>query len=144
MVWSQWFSSIEKNPTITQAGDYTVTITNAANCQLIRTLRIVADTLEPDLLLLADTITCQRNFAPVIAITKSQGFQIQWTGPNGFTYSLPQFSTTIPGIYTATLTFSRNKCTVTKSIEIVEDTGRIRNVEIQKQTLDVVESTVPS
>jgi len=126
------FTSTEKNPTINQAGDYTVTITNAANCQLIRTLRIVADTLEPDLVLLADTITCKRNFAPVIAITKSQGFQIQWTGPGGFTYSLPQFSTTIPGIYTATLTFSRNKCTVTKSIEIVEDTGRIRNVEIQK------------
>lgn len=135
------FSSLEKNPDTNIPGDYTVTVTNRANCQLIRTIRIVADTSEPDLLLLADTINCKRNSAPVIAVTNSQGFRIQWTGPNGFTYGLPQFSTTIPGLYTATLTFSRNRCSVTRSIEIVEDTSRIRNAVINKTDIGCIFTT---
>lgn len=123
------FTSSLKNPKISAGGLYTVTVTNRANCQVVKSLNIAIDTLEPDLDLLADTITCIRTSAPVIAITKSQGFQISWTGPNGFRYSLPQFATSVPGIYTATLVFSRNKCSVTKSIEIVEDSSRIKSVD---------------
>lgn len=126
------FTSMDKSPVVVQGGNYQVTVTNSANCQLVLSLNIAVDTTEPDLTLLADTITCLRPSAPVVAVTRSQGFQIVWTGPNGFRYTLPQFATTVPGTYTATLTFSRNKCSTTRTIEIVEDTSRIRDVELQK------------
>ncbi|MBK7696257.1 MAG: hypothetical protein IPI30_18630 [Saprospiraceae bacterium] len=56
--------------------------------------------MAPTVDLLADSITCLRSSAPVRAQINPQGFNIQWTGPNGFRSGVPQFAVTVPGLYT--------------------------------------------
>lgn len=126
------FNSTQKNPMISIAGTYMVTVSNPFDCSLSKSLNITADTIKPDLSISADTITCLRSIAPVKASSSLQGFTMRWTGPNGFTYTLPQFNTMIPGAYTCTITNPRNGCSTTASINIIEDTGRISSVLIKE------------
>lgn len=126
------FSSTQKNPMITIAGTYVVKVSNPFDCSLTKSLNITADTIKPDLSISADTITCLRSIAPVKASSSLQGFTMRWTGPNGFTYTLPQFNTMIPGVYTCTITNPRNGCSTTANINIIEDTGRISSVLIKE------------
>ena len=126
------FSSTDKNPVVSGGGTYQVTITNNLNCERVLNLSIGVDTLAPTVDLLADSITCLRSSAPVRAQINPQGFNIQWTGPNGFRSGVPQFAVTVPGLYTCVVTLSRNKCTTTKTVEVVEDTARIRSALIDR------------
>ncbi len=125
------FNSNVQNPLIQTPGVYTITVNNSADCAVTKTLQIIADTLHPDLNLSADTINCLRDRVPVKAGSSLQGFTMRWTGPNGFTYSLPQFITTVPGLYQCTITNPRNGCSTTSSVQVLEDTNRIRNVVTQ-------------
>ncbi len=125
------FSSTLQNPTIQNGGNYSVTVTNSADCQVIRSVFIKSDTAKPDLTVIADTLTCLRPSAPVKAGSSLQGFTMKWTGPNGFTYTLPQFATKIPGRYYCTITNPRSGCSTIDSVDVLEDTSRIRNVIAQ-------------
>jgi gliding motility-associated-like protein len=125
------FTSNLQNPSIQFGGTYTVVVSNAVDCQLSKTVFIKADTAKPDLTILADTLTCLRSSAPVKAGSSLQGFTMKWTGPNGFTYTLPQFATKIPGRYYCTITNPRSGCSTTDSVDVLEDTSRIRNVFAQ-------------
>lgn len=123
------FSSSEQNPVIQIPGNYQVTATNSSGCSLLLSITIAADTTKPDLSLSADTINCTRDRVPVKAGSSLQGFTMSWNGPNGFTYTLPQFNTDKPGLYTCKIVNPRTGCSTTNSILVVEDTGRIRFVD---------------
>ncbi len=125
------FSSVVQNPLVQVPGVYTVTVGNAADCNLTKFIQIVADTMHPDLILSADTINCLRDRVPVKAGSSFQGFTMRWTGPNGFNYTLPQFITMVPGLYQCTITNPRNGCSTVEDIQVLEDTNRIRNVVTQ-------------
>ncbi|MFZ1257196.1 MAG: gliding motility-associated C-terminal domain-containing protein [Saprospiraceae bacterium] len=125
------FSSTLQNPRIINGGNYTITVTNSAACTLIKTLNIKSDTSKPDLFLSADTITCTRNIAPIKASSSLQGFTMKWTGPNGFNYTLPQFSTKVPGRYFCTITNPRSGCSTSTFVDVIEDTSRIRDLMVQ-------------
>lgn len=125
------FTSSLKNPAVQTGGTYFVTVSNSADCKLIQMLQISIDTLTPDLDLSADTITCLRNSAPVKASSSLQGFTMKWSGPNGFTYTLPQFATKIPGRYFCTITNPRSGCSNSSFVDVLEDTNRIQNIFTQ-------------
>ncbi len=127
------FSSTLQNPMITEGGTYLVTASDTAGCQLTKTVFVKADTTKPDLSISADTLTCLRNSVPVKASSSLQGFTMRWTGPNGFTYTLPQFATMIPGRYFCTITNPRSGCSTTTFVDVLEDTSRIRNAAVQIQ-----------
>jgi len=124
------FVSTDRNPDITGGGTYMVTITNAFNCEVIRSLTIKMDTTAPDLSLSADTLTCLRPTVPIKAGTSLQGFNIVWTGPNGYSSMFPQGIVKDAGLYTCTLTNPRSKCQTTATIVVQEDTNRIRSLQL--------------
>lgn len=126
------FMSTLQNPSINEGGNYSVTITNEFNCALVQNVFIKLDTSNPDLVLSADTLTCLRSTVPIKAGTSLQGFNISWSGPNGFTSMFPQTIVKDAGLYTCTLTNPRSKCQTTKSIMVLEDTNRIRFAELFK------------
>lgn len=123
------FSSAQQNPVIAIPGNYLVTATNSSGCRLSLSVTIVADTTKPDLSLSADTINCLRDRVPVKAGSSLQGFTMSWNGPNGFSYSLPQFNTDKPGLYVCKIINPRTGCSTTDSILVVADTGRIHFVD---------------
>ncbi|MEO6191127.1 MAG: gliding motility-associated C-terminal domain-containing protein, partial [Saprospiraceae bacterium] len=127
------FMSKLKNPLITTGGTFNVTVTNGFNCELVQVINIKLDTTGPDLNLSADTLTCLRPNVPIKAGTSIQGFNISWTGPNGFTSMFPQAIVGTAGTYICTLTNPRTKCTTTKTIEVLEDTNRIRSSVFDKE-----------
>lgn len=133
-VWSgpNNFTSTTKDQTLLFGGNYSVIATDTTNnCQTTLTVFIKSDTAKPDLTILADTLTCLRPSAPVKAGSSLQGFTMKWTGPNGFSYTLPQFATNIPGRYFCTITNPRSGCSTTSFVDVIEDTSRIKDVVSQ-------------
>ncbi|NOT38830.1 MAG: T9SS type B sorting domain-containing protein [Saprospiraceae bacterium] len=124
------FNSVLKNPIVTLPGSYTIKITDQNGCELTRKLEILIDTTGPSLDLSADTLTCKRSSVPIKAGTNIQGFNIQWNGPGGFTSMFPQAIVTAAGIYTCTILNPRTQCKTTKTIEVLEDTNKIRSALI--------------
>ncbi|MDQ3141491.1 MAG: gliding motility-associated C-terminal domain-containing protein [Bacteroidota bacterium] len=137
------FVSTEKNPVITNSGIYIVKATNSFGCETQKQITIAIDTVVPDLVLIADTLTCLRTSAPIIGFTKVQGVQFSWTGPNGFTSTIPQFAVRVPGIYTCSVRNPRNGCVVTRSVEVFRDTNQIQNAIITIKN-DVCELNIGS
>jgi gliding motility-associated-like protein len=126
------FISNLKNPIIQFGGNFIVTAIDTTNlCQITKSVFIKSDTTKPDLSLSADTLSCKRPSAPVKAGSSLQGFTMKWTGPNGFSYTLPQFATNIPGRYFCTITNPRSGCSTTSFVDVIEDTSRIKDVVSQ-------------
>ncbi|MCC6816119.1 MAG: gliding motility-associated C-terminal domain-containing protein [Saprospiraceae bacterium] len=130
------FLSFSKNPRITEPGIYSVKVTDPSGCENTKQVFISIDTTGPLLDLSADTLSCKRSTVPIKAGTNIQGFNILWIGPGGFTSMFPQAIVNKAGIYSCTLTNPRTQCKTTKTIEILEDTNRIRSAVINK--LDAV------
>jgi len=124
------FRSILRNPIITAGGRYQLNVKNTAGCETIQWVDIAVDTLKPNLFLSADTLNCVRANVPVKASSSLQGFIMQWSGPNGFTYSFPQFNTNNPGLYTCTIINPRTGCRTKDSVWVLQDTSRIRGAQV--------------
>ncbi len=127
------FISTQKNPSITEPGTYNIKVIDGNGCEIIKSLSISIDTLGPSLSLSADTLTCLRPTVPIKAGTNIQGFNIQWNGPGGFSSMFPQAIVNKAGIYNCTITNPRTQCKTTRTIEVIEDTNRIRSATIDKQ-----------
>ncbi|RMF71394.1 MAG: hypothetical protein D6740_06855, partial [Alphaproteobacteria bacterium] len=107
--------------TATQPGTYTLTVTAPNNCIAIAEVAVMADTAAPDLLALADTLTCLQPQAGLSANSTTPGVTFAWSGPAGFTSDQAATSTGQPGTYTVTAT-APNGCTDSQTVEVAADT----------------------
>ena len=124
------FNSKLMNPTIDQGGNYTLVLTNQADCQLKIVFDIIQDTLHPTIQISGNDITCQSTDANVKVTGSKPNLNYAWTGPNGFLSNSDQFTTKVIGNYFCTATDPLNGCSVTKTITITQDTNNIKNALI--------------
>lgn len=109
------------NATIsTNAGVYTVTVTNASGCSATATTNMVINAL-PEITISSNSPVCA---GQTLTFTATGGTTYSWTGPNGFTSSVPNpsisnASSIHSGTYTLTVT-NTNNCTATASIVITQ------------------------
>jgi Secretion system C-terminal sorting domain/SprB repeat/Alpha amylase, catalytic domain/Domain of unknown function (DUF1939) len=91
------------NITITAAGTYTLTVTDAMGCTG-SVSQVVAAALPPSVIVVNDTLKCNKLNLTLNATTNSTLSATSWTGPNNFTASTLTPSVNTAGVYTLTAT----------------------------------------
>jgi gliding motility-associated-like protein len=136
------------NPTINQAGDYILVVTDPSNgCTSESSITVVQDSNVPELSI--DTpsmITCDMGQVEINALGSSEGldFLIEWTTINGNIISgenslTPNVSSA--GTYTLSITNTTNNCQLTQDVDIVADN---LSPELDLLPIDTIDCDNPS
>lgn len=117
------FASTTANPTVLNAGVYTVTVTNTFNnCSSTATAVVDLDKAPPAAAAAAaGTITCP---TPTVALTASPatGVTYNWSGPNTFGGTTATVAAPLAGNYIVTVTNIGNGCTATATAAVTGNT----------------------
>lgn len=109
----QWSSGGNANMiTPTEAGEYTVTVTNSYGCTATQTTMVIVNE-NPEISISGDTEICETETA-YFTVTGNGALEYRWSTEE----QSAMISTTIGGIYSVTATNS-NQCTATESITLV-------------------------
>lgn len=114
------FTSTEASPTVTVAGEYTVTVTDPLNgCSGVATVTVTAATTPIIEVLGPPVLTCLQTEV-VLLPNPDPALSYQWTGPNGFQSSDPAPVVAAPGVYVVTATNAFG-CTATRTIIVSQN-----------------------
>ena len=114
------FTSSMENPTVTVAGTYNLVITSDNGCTNTATSVVTEDIAVPNLAASGEQITCANPSAQLTATSTTSGVTYSWTGPNGFSSSIPNPTTMTAGTYSVTVE-ATNGCNVTESVSVTAD-----------------------
>jgi gliding motility-associated-like protein len=118
------FTAITSSIAVSNAGIYTLTVTNPANgCSKSDTVHVVTDTLIPVAVSAGadQSITCSTATVSLGGSSSSANVSYQWAGPNGYTSSGPNAAITASGNYTLTVT-GTNGCQDVDMAQVYMDT----------------------
>jgi hypothetical protein len=111
----------QQNPTVNQAGTYTLTVTNPANsCASTATANVVGNNTPPAAAAIGDTITCSQTSVSIDGSTNIASPIWNWSGP-GITpanQNVENPTVTVPGSYSVTVTNNSNGCSNTASTTV--------------------------
>ena len=112
------FSSTAADPTINEAGTYTLTATNAANnCEASIEVVIDIDQEEPDVSAIGGTLTCSENSLNIQGTSDESSATYSWTGPAGFSSTEQNPEINADGTYTLLVT-AANGCTAETTAQV--------------------------
>lgn len=111
------FTSAVKNPMVSVAGVYTVTITGLNGCQSTASVTVNADVTPPVVNATSPLITCAQSSVVLDATSVPANVAYNWTGPGGFTSTSQDPSVTTPGVYTVKVT-ANNGCKDTLMVTV--------------------------
>jgi hypothetical protein len=110
-----------KNPSVSQPGDYTVTVTNPANgCTNTATATVGLNNATPDLSVSASgtgILTCSNLSETLTASSTTAGAILSWTGFSGQNPVIVNH----PATYTASSLNPANGCSISKDIIVTQD-----------------------
>ncbi|TNE59678.1 MAG: T9SS type B sorting domain-containing protein [Bacteroidetes bacterium] len=115
------FQSSQPAPTVNDPGIYTLLVTTANGCSATATAEVLADTISPVVTLTGGTISCTQPTISLSAVLVPASAGIVWSGPSGFTATIPDPSTSFAGMYTAVASLP-NGCTASASTSVQADT----------------------
>src|SRR5690606_25633503 len=111
------FTSTEQNPSVSEAGTYTLVVTGSNGCTSTATAEVGMDSELPGAQAAGGTLSC--NVTSVVLQGSGNG-TLAWSGPNGFTSTDQTPSVSEAGTYTLVVTGS-NGCTSTATAEVGMD-----------------------
>ncbi len=114
------FMAMVADTTTNIAGIYEVTVTGTNACQNSLTFEVIADQNIPTVMATADTITCTLAEANLSGSSNQANVTYQWTGPNGFSATSADTSTTLAGTYQLVVT-AANACSATTEVEVISN-----------------------
>ncbi|MEO6759124.1 MAG: hypothetical protein ABIO24_06695, partial [Saprospiraceae bacterium] len=115
------FTSLVQNPVATDAGTYTLTVTDPANgCTSTATAILMADQNAPTASSTTGNLTCTLTSLTLNGSSTQPGGTFAWTGPGGVTGSAADLVVTAPGDYMLTVT-SANGCTDAETVTVTQD-----------------------
>lgn len=132
------FSSTDQNPTVSVAGDYTLTATAANGCTATTAVTVGEDIAAPDVTAAGNTITCSDPQVPLSGASATTGATFAWLGPNNFTSNEPNPVVSANGGYLLTVT-GPNGCTATATADVLLDTEK---PQVFAQSTDVLTCSV--
>jgi len=121
------FTSGDPEPRVSNVGWYTLVVTGENGCMSIDSAYVVAQDIQPGVLVEADTLTCINTEANLMGSSPDRVLSYLWEGPNGFMSSDSTTKTTTPGTYSLTVR-DANGCssslvfTVEENVDEVEST----------------------
>ncbi|MCC6578587.1 MAG: SBBP repeat-containing protein, partial [Flavobacteriales bacterium] len=112
------FSSSVEDPTVTDPGTYTLTVTDTVNgCTAQDQVEVFLDNSVPGAQAAGGTITCTN---PCVTLQGVGNGAYSWSGPGGFSSTDQNPTVCVPGTYTLVVT-GTNGCTSTATAEVLED-----------------------
>ena len=114
------FSSVEQNPIVSNAGDYTLTVTGENGCINTAVANVNSDTSTPDAVATGGAIDCINTSVQLSGNSATPDVTYNWTGPNNFSSSEQNPTVNNSGTYILTVTAS-NGCSNTASAEVSAD-----------------------
>ncbi|MER2996234.1 T9SS type A sorting domain-containing protein [Pontibacter populi] len=124
------FMSAEATPTVSNAGIYTLTVTNTATgCTATDEVEVTVNDDLPEVSIgtngqTTTLLTCNVPTITLTAAARVNGelnpayVTLSWTGPNGFTSSAQRIEVSVAGTYVLTATNTQNGCSATASIVV--------------------------
>lgn len=128
------FISTDKDPTVSEAGMYTLLVTSANGCTAMTTVSVNEDIAIPDATAQGATIDCTTSQVALMGNSTTAGVTYAWVGPNGFTSDEQNPEVSEEGMYTLTVT-GLNECSSTATTE-VSSTGDLPQLSGTGGTLD--------
>ena len=131
------YSSTLQNPTVMQAGNYVVTVTDPKNgCSAVDVATVYTDTSMPLIIITPPgMLNCITDSVTLFATANIPQAQFHWTGPNGFMSNLPSPAVSEPGAYMLTAIVPSTGCMST-AIVIVEQNIQVPELELVQVTND--------
>jgi len=118
------FSSNNAIETVTEAGEYTLTVLNPANsCDNVETIMVTADFEEPEISnSVGNTITCDQETVDISVASNEPILTYEWTGPGGYiSDEANPADITMEGTYTVVLTAMDNGCQNSVTVDVGSD-----------------------
>ncbi|MEO6758122.1 MAG: hypothetical protein ABIO24_01625, partial [Saprospiraceae bacterium] len=116
------FYSTVQNPSVSTLGAYTVTVTNPQNgCSATAFASVGQNITTPTVTASAGTLTCIVPQVKLMAMSNTQGISYAWSGPGGFTSSLPSPMVAAEGYYGITVTNPANGCSSSTTTYVYKD-----------------------
>ena len=117
------FASASPSPTVTVAGTYTVSVTDAANgCKGVTTAVVTANINPPTAQATGGNLPCKPAAVALNCTTNAAPATFQWSGPGGFTATIPNPTANQYGTYRVTVTNS-DGCTKTATAAVNQYPG---------------------
>ncbi|MEO7080655.1 MAG: hypothetical protein ABIY71_03970, partial [Flavobacteriales bacterium] len=111
------FTSTEQNPTVSEAGIYTLTVTGANGCTNTAMAEVGRNINAPGATATGGTLTCSTTS---ITLMGSGNGTYAWSGPNSFTSTEQNPTVSVAGAYVLTVT-GTNGCTSTANANVIQD-----------------------
>ena len=115
------YTSNERSPSVETAGLYQLTATSAGGCSSQGRLTVRSDVYQPYAAALGGVLDCATTSVQLQGSSNEQ-VRYRWSGPNGFTSSRQNPSSSVPGMYTLVVT-TANGCTNATTAQIGQSTG---------------------
>jgi hypothetical protein len=115
------FNATIFNPSVSDPGDYTVTVTAANGCTDTEIVTVAQDIVAPGASSTGATIDCANPQVQIQASSPSTGVLYNWSGPNSFTSASANPLVTRNGFYSVTVT-GANGCTSSSDATVQIDT----------------------
>jgi hypothetical protein len=136
------FTSDEQNPTIGTPGTYTVVVLDPTNgCTETAQVVVNENPDLPNISVVTTTITCAQPSAVLNSTSTTPNVTYLWEGPNNFTSTVADPSTTVPGTYNVTVTDPANQCTSTFNIVVGNDTA-LPNISTSNDTITCTQPSI--
>ncbi|GLR19671.1 T9SS type A sorting domain-containing protein [Portibacter lacus] len=114
------FMSAKDTNVVSTPGLYTYTIVSPGGCTSFKTVEVILDKSDPDLVILEGNVDCESQTRQFNISTNILTATYEWEGPDGFTSDLPFPQYSLSGTYFLTIT-GTNGCSTSLSFEVDED-----------------------
>ncbi len=114
------FVSNASNPSVTQAGNYTLTVLGPNGCSDAADAIVSEDIIEPDVSASGGTIDCNLPDVLLDGGSTTAGVVFEWSGPAGFMADIQDTAVVVAGDYVLTVT-AMNGCTASSTVTVIED-----------------------
>jgi hypothetical protein len=112
----------QQNPSVSQTGTYTLTVTGANGCTSTAQTEVLADASIPVIAVTGGTITCAVTSVQLTATSSIPGVSWQWSGPNGFSSTTASPIAAAAGSYSVTATDPQTACSSTSGVTVAANT----------------------
>ncbi len=130
-------------PTVTAAGTYLLTVSDATNnCQTLASVQVIDQSQQPDAIVAApQSLGCNVATVTLDGLASSTGadFAYQWTGPgivSGATTLMPVVNA--PGVYAFTVTNTTTNCVTVAQVTVVGDSTPPLAIAAAPQSLNCI------